>query len=246
MARITDDAIVLRRWEFSETSQTVLLLTRTHGAVRGLAKGALRPNSTFGGGFEPMTAGHVGLVTRDGRDLATLTEWQVEHVWWPLRQHLDALRHAMWGVDLAGRMMADHDPHPAVFDALHLLLTGLSSGHDADAAMVSFQWALFNAIGHRPVVDRDVRSGDPLPEDAEVLHFSVCDGGLSAAPSPGDLRVRQRTASALGSVARGIDPAQLDAEDCRRCARLLAAWARGLIGDETAALVWLYPDLPRG
>ena len=37
----------------------------------------------------------------------------------------------------------------------------------------------------------------------------------------------------------------LEADDQRRCARLLAACARGLIGDETAALHWLYPDLPR-
>jgi len=245
MARITDDAIVLRRWEFSETSQTVLLLTRTLGAVRGLAKGALRPTGTFGGGFEPMTAGHVGLVTRDGRDLATLTEWQVEQVWWPLRQRLHALRHAMWGIDLAGRMMAEHDPHPAVFDALHLLLTALSGGSNADAAMVSFQWTLLDAIGHRPVVDRDVRSGESLPDDVEVLHFSVRDGGLSAVAGPDDLRVRRQTASALDAVASGADPLALQPDDRKRCARLLAAWARGLIGDETAALTWLYPDLPR-
>jgi len=37
---ITDDAVVLRVWDFSETSQTVALLTRARGSVRGLAKGS--------------------------------------------------------------------------------------------------------------------------------------------------------------------------------------------------------------
>jgi hypothetical protein len=111
--------------------------------------------------------------------------------------------------------------------------------------MVTFQWDLFDAIGHRPVVERDIRSGGPLPPDATVLHFSVRDGGFSVLPGPGDLRVRRQTATALNAVAQGEEPSALDPDDCRRCARLLAAWARGLIGDETAALAWLYPDLPR-
>ena len=245
MPRIKDDAIVLRRWEFSETSQTVLLLTRAHGLVRGLAKGALRPNGSFGGGFEPMTSGHVSLVTKAGRDLATLTEWHVEDVWWSLRRSLTGIQHATWGVDMIGRMLAEHDPHPEVYIAMHTLLGQLDEGVGHDAVMVQFQWALLDATGHRPVVDRDVRTGDSLPEDVDVLHFSVHDGGLSLAAAPGDLRVRQDTARALAALRAGADPAALDAEDQRRCARLLAACARGLIGDETPALQWLYPDLPR-
>jgi DNA repair protein RecO (recombination protein O) len=245
MPRITDDAVVLRRWEFSETSQTVLLLARTHGLVRGLAKGALRPNGNFGGGFEPMTMGNVGFVTKDGRDLATMTEWRVEEVWWPLRQMLKGIQHATWGIDMVGRMLAEHDPHPEVYDALVTFLTELAQGPRHDAAMVRFQWALLSATGHRPVVDRDVRTGQELPSDATMLHFSVIDGGMSATAGPGDLRVRPDTAKALQAIAAGAGPQTLDADAQHRCARLLAACARGLIGDQTPALDWLYPDLPR-
>ena len=189
MPRITDDAIVMRRWEFSETSQTVLLLTREHGPVRGLAKGAMRPNGSFGGGFEPLTAGHVGFITKAGRDLATLTEWHVEQVWWPIRQNLSALQHATWAIDMVGRMVAEHDPHPEVYDALRDLFDALSESKDADAAMVTWQWALLEAVGHRPEFSRDVRRGTPLSESAGLFHFSVRDGGLSVDPGPGDLRV---------------------------------------------------------
>lgn len=245
MPRVKDDAIVLRRWEFSETSQTVLLLTRTNGLVRGLAKGALRPNGSFSGGFEPLTAGHGAWISKSDRDLSTLTEWHVEAVWWPLRQSLEALRHAMWAVDLVGRMLAEHDPHPRVYNALVMLLDALAAGGSQEAAMVQFQWTLLDDTGHRPVVDRDVRTGDPLPTDAPILHFSVRDGGLSVNEGPGDLRVRLETARALHDVDAGVCPSTLEVDDQRRCARLLAAWARGLIGDATPALTWLYPDLPR-
>ena len=43
MQTIEDNAFCLRRWDFSETSQTASLLTRDHGVLRGLAKGAKRP-----------------------------------------------------------------------------------------------------------------------------------------------------------------------------------------------------------
>ena len=111
--------------------------------------------------------------------------------------------------------------------------------------MVQFQWTLLDDTGHRPVVDRDVRTGDPLPTDAPMLHFSVRDGGLSVNEGPGDLRVRLETARALHDVDAGVCPSTLEVDDQRRCAHLLAAWARGLIGAATPALTWLYPDLPR-
>ena len=45
MPTITDNAICIRRWDYSETSQTVSLLLRNHGVIRGLVKGAKRPGS---------------------------------------------------------------------------------------------------------------------------------------------------------------------------------------------------------
>jgi recombinational DNA repair protein (RecF pathway) len=39
---IIDQAIVVRLWDFSETSQTVSLFLREHGMLRGLAKGSRR------------------------------------------------------------------------------------------------------------------------------------------------------------------------------------------------------------
>ncbi|MCH7601829.1 MAG: recombination protein O N-terminal domain-containing protein, partial [Planctomycetes bacterium] len=42
MPKIAYYAICIRRWDFSETSQTVSLFTSEAGIIRGLAKGAKR------------------------------------------------------------------------------------------------------------------------------------------------------------------------------------------------------------
>ncbi|HAC09503.1 MAG TPA: DNA repair protein RecO, partial [Phycisphaerales bacterium] len=52
MPTIRDEAVCVRHWDFSETSQTVSLFLRDHGLVRGLAKGARRERGSFSGGFD--------------------------------------------------------------------------------------------------------------------------------------------------------------------------------------------------
>ena len=66
MAILHDTAICLRCWDFSETSQTVSLLTREPGIIRGLAKGSRRDKGCFSGGFDPVHIGHVRMILAAG------------------------------------------------------------------------------------------------------------------------------------------------------------------------------------
>ena len=52
-------AICLRTADYSETSQVVHFLTRAHGLVRLLAKGAKRPRSKSGGAIDLLSEGQV-------------------------------------------------------------------------------------------------------------------------------------------------------------------------------------------
>ncbi|MHC4990131.1 MAG: DNA repair protein RecO, partial [Planctomycetota bacterium] len=69
MPTIQDQAVCIRHWDFSETSQTVSLLSREHGVIRGLAKGAKREKGTFSGGIDLLTVGEVVAITKRGREL---------------------------------------------------------------------------------------------------------------------------------------------------------------------------------
>lgn len=51
MPPVSDDAVCIRHWDWSETSQTVSLFTRGHGLVRALAKGSKRPKSPYSGAW---------------------------------------------------------------------------------------------------------------------------------------------------------------------------------------------------
>lgn len=190
MAAIEDHAICVRTWDWSETSQTAVLITKNHGMIRVLAKGSKRDRSAFSGGLELCTHGHMGAILRPSSDLALMTHWDLLDPMRGVRQGLLPYNTAMLGVDLIPRLIQDHDPHPEVYEALYGLLERcceFNSTKQADqsrlvlGALAWYQWTVLVAIGAMPVVDHDVLTGEQLTT-AEVYGFSAQLGGVTQDP----------------------------------------------------------------
>ncbi len=208
MARIEDQAVCVRIWDWSETSQTAVLLMRDHGMIRGIAKGSKRDRSAFSGGLELCTMGHAGAILKPNSELALLTHWDLESPMPGIRRSLLAYNIAMLGVDLIPRRIQDHDPHPEVYEALLGLLrfcdgsegSERADGHDFDSVtfgMLSwYLWTVLVAVGAMPVVDHNVLTGEPLLP-AEVYGFSAQLGGVTQDPI---------TNSRSNSIRTGSDP----------------------------------------
>lgn len=248
MPTITDQAIVIRRWDFSETSQTVSLFTRDHGIVRGLAKGAKREKGDFSGGMDLLTRGEVVAIIKPGRDLATLTAWHLQEIYRALRTNLQANRIGLYMADLIHHMLIDHDPHPRMFEALASALDAMAEPADREAALLTMQWTLLVEAGYTPHLDRDAQTGEAIPATAKTLAFSAAAGGVMsiarhAQTDQPHWKVRRETVDVLQSISRGESISSIGAETVRRANRLLAAYARELIGSEPPTMRWLFPDL---
>ncbi len=74
MGTITDNVIVLKRSEWSESSYIVRCVSREYGLVSFVAKGARRPKSTLFGLLEPGSVVKAHWYTGKSSDLMTLTE----------------------------------------------------------------------------------------------------------------------------------------------------------------------------
>ena len=234
MAILSDTAICLRCWDFSETSQTVSLLTKEHGMIRGIAKGSKRDTGTFSGGFDPLTRGSIVARIKTNNDLATLTEWQLEHVWWTTRNNLDVNRGAIYMVDLVGRMLTDQDPHTNVYDILLEALNRMDSGHDIDWPLLRFQWALLVETGYKPTLET-------VCENETVVAFSSNTGGVVEDTGEIDrVRVRKETVNVLRMLEEGSSMQSTEPETLRRANRLLAHYLRDIIGKDTAAMRWMW------
>jgi len=242
---IRDEAVCLRRWEFSETSQTVCLLTREHGILRGLAKGARRDRGRFSGGFDILTRGEIVAITKVGRDLATLTDWHLRDTARALRTSLSANKAGLYGVDLMYHMLTDQDPHPALFDQLVRTLSDLADPGNIGAALLRLQWAVAVECGFRPVTDRDARTGEPIPLDARSVTFDPEAGGTIIGRTTRGWQARRSTMDLLAQIEElpEIGPLPVDADCIDRANRLLAAYLRDILGFELNSTQWCFGDL---
>jgi len=234
MPRFKDQAICIRHFDWSETSQVVLLLTEHHGKVRAVAKGARRssPSSVqrYSGGIELLTLGQAVGLLKQTSDLANLTEWDLQQPYWHLRRDLQAQRLALYGADLINALLADRDPHPAVFTALRDFLEALAQPSGRDAALLCFQWRVLEDCGYQPELQRDVRSDEALRE-ARSYTFDAPGGGLTAGQADDRTawKVRAETVALLRRLVRGEAIAAADRQALERANRLLCVYARAIL-----------------
>ncbi len=248
MPTIADNSVCIRRWDFSESSQVVSHFTREHGMIRGLAKGAKRDKGTFSGGMDVLTRGQIVAITKPGRDLATLTQWSLEEVFWAARQNLAANRAALYMADLVHHMLTEHDPHPLLFDAMVASLRKLEQPSHIGEALLEFQWALLREAGYQPELASDIVKPPSTGAVEKPLLFSPRRGGFVSSDGNAEndqkgplWRVRPATVDLLRRVATG-ETVESDSETVGRANRLLASYIREIAGSELPTTRWAFPD----
>ncbi len=255
MPTVHDEGICVRHWDWSETSQTVTLLTRDHGLLRCIAKGSKREKAPFSGGVELLTRADLTVILKPSAELAQLTSWDLVEPMHHARRHHARYAAAMYCVDLIPRMVHDQDPHPGLFDALAATLSAAAGSDPCDrehalpAWLTWFQWTLLDETGSKPDVGIDVRTGEELAAKQPV-GFAWDLGGLVALPAKGPVpagvgRIRAGTAAVLRALDAGSGPEELGGtpDEITRAGRVLAARIRALIGGEPPALGWVYPEI---
>lgn len=234
MAQVRDQAICIRHWDWSETSQTVSLFARELGVVRAVAKGAKREKANFSGGLEVATRGEMLAIVKPSDAMANLTAWDLQEVFPALRRKLSIFYAGMYLLDLVQQNIRDHDPHPALFDALLEALRATEAGEEsARAAVLWFQWRTLVETGVAPDLER-AGGGE------SVVGFSARSGGVVPVPreaEAGVQRVRGETIAGLREVARAGGPGELSlgGETVRRGCGLLSWYVREVLGVESAA-----------
>jgi len=259
---IQDHAVCLRQWDFSETSQTVSLLTREFGLIRCIAKGSKREKSPFSGGLEIATMGHMVAIVKPTTELAILTAWDLSEPMYLIRRSLERYHACMFAIDLIPRLINDHDPHPSIYDALEMTLQGIAdpalctSIKEIHSQLAWYLWQLIEHTGARPELMADVYSGEELDEDAPVFGFSSSLGGLTVDPkdhpSPrvnhelsDAWRVRRSTVDLLRQLRAGASPSEINTssqEQLERLGGLLISYVRAIIGTEVPSSSWIYPN----
>ncbi|MBE7369745.1 DNA repair protein RecO [Ramlibacter pallidus] len=173
--RIGDEpAFVLHRYDWSESSLILEVLTRHHGRIAVVAKGAKKPSSNFRPVLLPLQPLHIAF----GGDAEIRTLKSAEWMGGQVMPTGDALLSGYYLNELLLRLLARDDPHPVLFDvyaAAVRILAG-EEGTLLQAALRAFELLLLREIGLLPSLDLQTATLAPLGDD--VPYTLRPEGGL--------------------------------------------------------------------
>jgi len=180
MSLVSDRCICLRKVEYSETSQILLLFGRSHGLNRVIAKGAHRVTKTgaskFGGGIDLLDLGNAVFTHRPEKDLATLTEWKLRDGHLDLRKTLRGMHLSFYAAELVSLLIEEHDPHPELFDRLEAVLLELA-GPRVEQAFLAFELDLLRETGYLPSMNACISCGAAI-DARNAAAFDSARGGV--------------------------------------------------------------------
>jgi DNA repair protein RecO (recombination protein O) len=151
-------AFVLHSYPYKETSLIIDLLTRDHGRVAVVAKGAKRPMSKLRGvlqTFQPLQTSWSGKS-----ELRTLID--AEWVGGMLPIEKTALLCGFYLNELLVKLLARDDPHPALFDQYVATLNELAHGEPAQIVLRKFERALLRETGVAADLGRSTTTRAPV------------------------------------------------------------------------------------
>src|SRR5688572_169362 len=207
MTALRTEAVVLHIFDYLETSRIVRIATRELGVQSVLARGARRSRSRYGSALDLFASGVAEIATRPGRDLQTLSSFDVQRARAGLGADLGRFTGASALAELSLRFSGE-DTHPALFDTLVASLDALDVAAEGETVEVSLgcAWRIVGELGFAPSLDQ-CASCEGLVPAADAAPFSHRAGGVLCA-----------ACSRLEPVHRALPPSARER---------LAAWLAG-------------------
>ncbi|PXW26536.1 DNA repair protein RecO [Paraburkholderia caballeronis] len=158
-------AFVLHSYPYRETSLIIDVLSRDHGRVALVAKGAKRPHSALRGvlqTFQPLSLSWTGKG-----EVRTLTGAEWVGGMRPLAG--DALLCGFYANELLVKFLAREDAHPQLFHHYVVTLTRLAYDEPPVQVLRSFERVLLRETGYALALDRTVARRAVVPEGRYVF-----------------------------------------------------------------------------
>ncbi|AJC19869.1 DNA repair protein RecO [Pandoraea pulmonicola] len=167
-SRVTEQpGFVLHSYPYRETSLIIDVLTRDHGRIALVAKGAKRPHSALRGvlqTFQPLSLAWLGKG-----ELRTLTKAEWVGGLRPLEG--DALLSGFYLNELLVKFCARDDPHDKLFQHYLATLHHLAHGEPAGVILRAFERVLLRETGYAVAFDRCTQTrGKVSAERRYVFH----------------------------------------------------------------------------
>jgi DNA repair protein RecO (recombination protein O) len=168
----TVDAWLLHSRPFRDTSLLVDFLTREHGRISAVARGARTQKGRGRSTLQPFVPLRVTLAGK--HELRTLQSAEAAAAGVIL--HAERLIAGFYLNELLVKLLHGHEPEPRVFEAYSSSLASLAMAADVEPLLREFELCLLDSLGYGLQFDHDAETGEPLQEQG--WYYLQSDSGF--------------------------------------------------------------------
>ncbi|HEX3746314.1 MAG TPA: DNA repair protein RecO [Bryobacteraceae bacterium] len=183
MPACVSEALVLRTYPLKEADLIVSFLTRDQGKLRGVAKRARRPKSSFGSGLERLSHVRMAYFQRETRELVNLDSCELLHSQFALISDYWTSVALDFFAEVAEQLLPPAEPGEKFFRLLLAVLDSLQAPEAAKAwrAVTYFSFWSLRLSGWLPELHVCLGCGSVLddPENPQRAFFSRGQAGLT-------------------------------------------------------------------
>lgn len=115
MGLIETEGLILKNYGLSEADKIVVLLTQNQGLVRGVAKGAKRPKSKFGGALEPFSIVQIEYFQKEQSELVSIRRIELLKSFFGAASEPRFLQKFAYLAELLSEFAPPHDPNERLY-----------------------------------------------------------------------------------------------------------------------------------
>jgi DNA repair protein RecO (recombination protein O) len=151
MGQFETEGIILKTYSLAEADKIVLLLTEKHGLVRGVAKGAKRLKSKFGGNLEPFSVVFADLYQKEEKELLSIRNLELQKSYFIHASNPLVLQKLAYLSELLIEFSPPHDPNERVYNMAKICFeTIVERTEMIDLIVLYFEFWLLSLGGYLP------------------------------------------------------------------------------------------------
>jgi DNA repair protein RecO (recombination protein O) len=178
---VKTEGIVLRNYDYRETSKIASFYTWDHGKMRGVLKGIRKDPRKFGSYVDKFSVNDIVYYQYRKTDLHLISQCDLKQFFFPVRQDYKRNLAANYITELVDAVMPVEQPNQPVYTLMLQALNALETIQDISKLVYIFQIKILALSGFSPHIDACVKCNRPI---SGKVRFSLRSGGLICPSCP--------------------------------------------------------------
>jgi DNA repair protein RecO (recombination protein O) len=171
---LTDEAVVLRKTDYGETSKIVALYTERGGKISGIVKGGRGDGGKRGRVLDPLNLVQVTYYDKESREVQTVSSADLLEGRRRLREDALGTMYGFAALELTLGSTSERDPNPRLFRGLKRILQLFDERREPPSTTMARYFAfLLGEVGFDLPTERCAVCDKPLGAGAEVGYRST-------------------------------------------------------------------------